>query len=100
MITMVNAVKPDILWVSLTAPKQDYWIYEHFDKLDTHIAIGVGGAFEVSAGLIKRSPKIMQKTGTEWLFRFLSEPRRMFKRYFVEAPKIFPLVFNQKFLKR
>jgi N-acetylglucosaminyldiphosphoundecaprenol N-acetyl-beta-D-mannosaminyltransferase len=100
MIDLVNAVKPDILWVSLTAPKQDYWIYEHFDKLQTHIAIGVGGAFEVSAGLIKRSPKFMQKTGTEWLFRFLSEPKRMFRRYFIEAPQIFPLVFKQKFLKR
>jgi N-acetylglucosaminyldiphosphoundecaprenol N-acetyl-beta-D-mannosaminyltransferase len=100
MISLVNAVKPDILWVSLTAPKQDYWIYEQFDKLHTHIAIGVGGAFEVSAGLIKRSPKFMQKTGTEWLFRFLSEPKRMFRRYFIEAPQIFPLVFKQKFLKR
>ena len=99
MIDMVNEVKPDILWVSLTAPKQDYWIYEHFDKLQTNIAIGVGGAFEVTAGLIKRSPKWMQKAGLEWLFRFGSEPRRLFRRYFIEAPRIFPPVLKQKFTK-
>ncbi|WPR77512.1 WecB/TagA/CpsF family glycosyltransferase [Algoriphagus sp. NG3] len=96
MINMVNAVQPDILWVSLTAPKQDYWIYEHFDRLNTNIAIGVGGAFEVTAGLIKRSPRWMQKIGLEWLFRFLSEPKRLFRRYFIEAPQIFPAVWKQK----
>lgn len=97
MITMINAVKPNVLWVSLTAPKQDIWIYEHFDQLDVNIAIGVGGAFEVTAGLIKRSPKWMQKAGLEWFYRFLKEPRRLFRRYFIEAPKIFYLVLKQKF---
>ncbi len=97
MISLVNAAKPDILWVSLTAPKQDFWIHEHFDRLDTGIAIGVGGAFEVTAGLIKRSPRWMQKSGLEWLFRFGSEPGRLFQRYFVDAPKIFPVIFKQRF---
>lgn len=96
MIKMINAVKPNVLWVSLTAPKQDIWIYEHFKKLDVNIAIGVGGAFEVTAGLIKRSPKWMQKAGLEWFYRFLKEPRRLFRRYFIEAPKIFYLVLKQK----
>lgn len=61
MVEMINAVKPNVLWVSLTPPKQDYWIYENFDKLNVNIAIGVGGAFEVTAGLIKRAPLWMQK---------------------------------------
>jgi len=97
MINMINAVKPNVLWVSLTAPKQDIWIYEHFNQLDVNITIGVGGAFEVTAGLIKRSPKWMQKAGLEWFYRFLKEPRRLFRRYFIEAPKIFYLVLKQKF---
>ncbi|MDP4195865.1 MAG: WecB/TagA/CpsF family glycosyltransferase [Bacteroidota bacterium] len=97
MISMINAVKPNVLWVSLTAPKQDYWIYEHFEKLDVNIAIGVGGAFEVTAGLIKRAPVWMQKNGLEWLYRFLQEPKRLFKRYFVEAPVFIPLILKQKF---
>jgi|YelNatPaOPRAMG01_1025707.scaffolds.fasta_scaffold00769_8 N-acetylglucosaminyldiphosphoundecaprenol N-acetyl-beta-D-mannosaminyltransferase len=97
MIEMINAVKPNVLWVSLTAPKQDIWIYEHFEKLDVNIAIGVGGAFEVTAGLIKRSPKWMQKAGLEWFYRFMKEPRRLFRRYFIDAPEIFFLVLKQKF---
>lgn len=96
MINMINKVRPQVLWVSLTAPKQDYWIEEHFNKLDVNIAIGVGGAFEVTAGLIRRAPLWMQKNGLEWLFRFLQEPSRLFKRYFVEAPQFIPLLFMQK----
>lgn len=102
MIDMINTVKPNVLWVSLTAPKQDHWIFEHLDKLHVNIAIGVGGAFEVSAGLIKRAPKWMQKAGLEWFYRFLQEPARLFKRYFVEAPVFIPLIIFQKlgFLKK
>jgi len=96
MISMVSDAQPHVLWVSLTAPKQDYWINEHFDKLNVNIAIGVGGAFEVTAGLIKRAPPWMQKNGLEWLFRFLQEPKRLFKRYIIEAPVFIPLLFLQK----
>jgi N-acetylglucosaminyldiphosphoundecaprenol N-acetyl-beta-D-mannosaminyltransferase len=96
MISLINDAKPDIVFVSFTAPKQDYWIYDHIDKLDTHIAIGVGGAFEVSAGLIERAPVFYQKNGLEWFYRFIKEPRRLFKRYFIDAPIFFPLVLIQK----
>ncbi|MFA6085484.1 WecB/TagA/CpsF family glycosyltransferase [Mucilaginibacter sp.] len=96
MINMINTAKPNVLWVSLTAPKQDFWIFEHLDKLDVNIAIGVGGAFEVSAGLISRAPVWMQKRGLEWLFRFINEPKRLFRRYFIEAPLIFPHILSQK----
>ncbi|MEK7263313.1 MAG: WecB/TagA/CpsF family glycosyltransferase [Bacteroidota bacterium] len=96
MIALVNSAKPDVLWVSLTAPKQDYWIYEHFAKLNVKIAIGVGGAFEVTAGLIPRAPQWMQRNGLEWFFRLMREPRRMFYRYVIEAPRFIPLVLLQK----
>ena len=95
IISLINAAKPDILWVSLTAPKQDYWIHENLEKLDVHIAIGVGGAFDVVAGAIKRAPVFMQKMGLEWLFRFLQEPKRLFRRYFIEAPVFIPLIYKQ-----
>ncbi len=100
MIEAINAVKPDILLVSLTAPKQDIWIAENLAKLDTHVAIGIGGAFEVAAGMIKRAPLWMQKSGLEWFFRFLQEPKRMFRRYFVEAPVFIPLIIQQKISTR
>jgi N-acetylglucosaminyldiphosphoundecaprenol N-acetyl-beta-D-mannosaminyltransferase len=95
MITLINAAKPDILWVSLTAPKQDYWIYDHIDKIDAKILIGVGGAFEVAAGIIDRAPIFMQKNGLEWLYRFSKEPKRLFKRYILEAPRFIPMLLKQ-----
>jgi len=100
MIDAINAVKPDILLVSLTAPKQDIWIAENLSMLNTHLAIGIGGAFEVAAGMIKRAPMWMQKSGLEWLYRFWQEPKRMFKRYFVEAPVFIPLIIKQRFNTR
>lgn len=96
IIEKVNAVKPNVLWVSLTAPKQDYWISDNFDKLNVNIAIGVGGAFEVTAGLIKRAPLWMQKNGLEWFYRFIKDPKRLFKRYMIEAPLFIPLIIFQK----
>jgi N-acetylglucosaminyldiphosphoundecaprenol N-acetyl-beta-D-mannosaminyltransferase len=96
MMAAINAVKPDIVLVSLTAPKQDIWISENIEYLDTKIAIGIGGAFEVTAGLINRAPLWMQKAGLEWFYRFTQEPKRMFKRYFIEAPVFIPLVILQK----
>ncbi len=100
MLAIVNAAKPDILWVSLTAPKQDFWIADFFDQLDVKIAVGVGGAFEVSAGLIDRAPVFYQKNGLEWFYRFIKEPKRLFRRYFVEAPLIIPLLLKQRFNKK
>ena len=96
MMAAINTVKPDIVLVSLTAPKQDIWISENLKHLDTKIAIGIGGAFEVTAGLINRAPLWMQKAGLEWFYRFTQEPKRMFKRYFIEAPVFIPLVILQK----
>lgn len=96
MIALINVAAPDILWVSLTAPKQDRWIAKHFDRLNVHIAIGIGGAFEVAAGTINRAPIWMQKNGLEWFYRFYKEPKRLFRRYLLEAPQFIPLVLQQK----
>ncbi len=95
MIKLINEAKPNVLWVSLTAPKQDYWIYEHFDKLDVNIAIGVGAAFDVVAGNIPRSPEWMQKMGLEWFYRLIREPGRLYRRYLVEAPLFIPMIIKQ-----
>jgi N-acetylglucosaminyldiphosphoundecaprenol N-acetyl-beta-D-mannosaminyltransferase len=100
IVTMINVAKPDILWVSLTAPKQDFWIAAHFENLNAKIAVGVGGAFEVAAGLINRAPLFYQKNGLEWLYRFMQEPKRLFRRYFIEAPAFIPLVLKQRFKRK
>ncbi len=99
IVSLINNSKPDIVWVSLTAPKQDYWIDEFFTALDTKIVIGIGGALDVMAGNISRAPIWMQKTGLEWFFRFYKEPQRLFRRYFIEAPRIIPMLLQQKFTR-
>jgi N-acetylglucosaminyldiphosphoundecaprenol N-acetyl-beta-D-mannosaminyltransferase len=102
MINEVNASSADIVLVSLTAPKQDIWIAQNRSTLNPAVYIGIGGAFEVMAGLARRSPKWMQNAGLEWFYRFIQEPKRLFRRYFIEAPVFIPLVIKQKFglLKR
>ncbi len=97
MIAAVNEAAPDVLLVSLTAPKQDIWIAQNKNLLNASVQVGIGGAFEVMAGLAKRAPKWMQSAGLEWLFRFIQEPKRLFRRYFIEAPLFIPLVIKQKF---
>ena len=96
MIDAINAVSPDVLLVSLTAPKQDIWIAQNLHRVNASIQIGIGGAFEVMAGLAKRAPKWMHTAGLEWLYRFIQEPKRLFRRYFIEAPLFIPLILKQK----
>jgi N-acetylglucosaminyldiphosphoundecaprenol N-acetyl-beta-D-mannosaminyltransferase len=95
MRSAINAAKPDVLFVSLTAPKQDIWIHQQLEHLNVKLAIGVGAAFDSEAGSLKRAPILMQQMGLEWFFRFLQEPGRMFRRYFIEAPIFVPLVMFQ-----
>jgi len=99
MINAVNAASPDVLLVSLTAPKQDIWIANNKYALNATLMVGIGGAFEVMAGLAKRAPKWVQKAGLEWLYRFIQEPKRLFRRYFIEAPLFIPLIIKQKWGK-
>ena len=100
MIAAVNEAAPDVLLVSLTAPKQDIWIAQNKNLLNASVQVGIGGAFEVMAGLAKRAPKWMQSAGLEWLFRFIQEPKRLFRRYFIEAPLFILLVIKQKMKER
>lgn len=100
MINAVNAAAPDILLVSLTAPKQDIWIAENLHRVNASVQIGIGGAFEVMAGLAKRAPKWMHAAGLEWFYRFIQEPKRLFRRYFIEAPIFIPLIIKQKFMRK
>ncbi len=100
MLDAVNQSKADILLVSLTAPKQDIWIAEHKHLLQIPLAVGIGGAFEVMLGKMQRAPKWMQSAGLEWLYRLVQEPRRMYRRYLIEAPLFIPLIIRQKLTKK
>lgn len=81
---IVRRAAPDILLVAFGAPKQEKWIAANKDRLGVPVAIGVGGSFEMAAGVRRRAPRWLQRSGLEWLYRFAQEPRRLFQRYFVD----------------
>jgi N-acetylglucosaminyldiphosphoundecaprenol N-acetyl-beta-D-mannosaminyltransferase len=83
---MIRAVKPDILWVGLSTPKQEKFMAEFLPKLDVTLMVGVGAAFDFHAGRVRQAPRWMQRSGLEWLFRLLCEPRRLAKRYLKNNP--------------
>ena len=82
-IELINAARPDYVWIGLGAPKQDLWAARQRAKLDAPVLLAVGAAFDFHSGGLRRAPAWMQRTGTEWLFRLLAEPRRLFRRYAV-----------------
>ena len=77
----IRSAKPDLLFVALGAPKQEYWIYEHGLQLSIPVSIGVGGSFEMVAGVVRRAPIWMRELGYEWVYRLCREPRRLWRRY-------------------
>jgi N-acetylglucosaminyldiphosphoundecaprenol N-acetyl-beta-D-mannosaminyltransferase len=90
-IQAINETRPDFLWVGLGMPKQDKWIVHHVGKIQTTALLGVGAAFDFVAGTKPRAPLWMQRSGFEWLFRLINEPRRLAYRY---------LVYNSIFVAR
>jgi N-acetylglucosaminyldiphosphoundecaprenol N-acetyl-beta-D-mannosaminyltransferase len=83
----VRAAQPDFFWVGLSTPKQERFMSEHLALLpEAKIFIGVGAAFDLLTGRVRQAPSWMQRVGLEWLFRLCQEPRRLWKRYFVNNP--------------
>lgn len=95
VVDRINQANPDIVWVGLGMPKQELWMGDHFGRIDAPVMIGVGAAFDFHAGLKPQAPKWMQQSGLEWLFRLLSEPRRLWKRYVINNPVFIILVALQ-----
>lgn len=93
IIRAINKSKADIVFVALGSPKQEIWITENMDKLCASIFQGVGGSFDVFSGNIKRAPKWMQKSGLEWFYRLIKEPKRIFRQ--VKLVKFFGLVITK-----
>jgi len=81
IVEQINAAKPDIVWVGLSTPKQEYWMASHAGRIEAPVMIGVGAAFDFLAGRKAQAPLWMQRNGLEWLFRLSQEPRRLFRRY-------------------
>ncbi|MDB1921701.1 WecB/TagA/CpsF family glycosyltransferase [Clostridium tertium] len=88
IINIINKANPDILVVGLGAPKQEKFIYKYKDMLNVPISLAIGASIDFEAGNVERAPIWMQKSGLEWFYRFIKEPKRMFKRYFIDDIKI------------
>lgn len=86
MIQHVNEVKPDVLFIGMTAPKQEKWSYLFKEKLDTKYICSIGAVFDFYAGTVKRPGKIWINMGMEWMGRLLQEPKRLYKRYLIYGP--------------
>jgi len=84
VVEQIAASRPDLLFVAISSPKKEQFLGRYQAEMKVPFAMGVGGTFDVAAGKVKRAPLWMQKSGLEWFYRFLQEPRRMFRRYFVD----------------
>jgi N-acetylglucosaminyldiphosphoundecaprenol N-acetyl-beta-D-mannosaminyltransferase len=96
MCDEVNVFNPDVLFVGMTAPKQEKWVHLYKNKLNANIICSIGAVFDFYAGNVKRSPDIWISLGLEWLPRLIKEPRRLFYRNFVSTPKFILYVLSIK----
>jgi len=86
VIQKINRSGADIVWVGLSTPKQEKWMSRHIGRLHAPVMVGVGAAFDFHAGLKSQAPRWMQKTGLEWFYRLLTEPKRLWRRYLTNNP--------------
>ena len=87
IIKAINDANPDLLWIGMTAPKQEKWTYSHWDELNIHCHVGtIGAVFDFYAGTAKRAPQWWQEHSLEWLYRLCIEPKRMWRRYILGNP--------------
>ena len=97
MIQAINKANPDLLWIGMTAPKQEKWTYQHWKELDIHCHVGtIGAVFDFYAGTVKRAPLWWQKHSMEWLYRLLFEPKRMWRRYVIGNPLFLWNILKEK----
>ena len=100
VIEEINRLKPDILWIGLGSPKQDYWMVKYRDKLEVPVMIGVGAAFDFISGIKKQAPRWMRRAGLEWFFRLCCEPKRLWKRYLIGNSKFIYFLLRDLVISR
>jgi len=100
MIEAINNFQPHVLWIGMTAPKQEKWLYLNKHRLDVPFAGAIGAVFDFYAGNIKRSSPFFQSIGLEWLPRLIQEPKRLWKRNFISNPKYLLKIIISSFAKK
>ncbi len=96
MLDAINAVEPGVLFVGMTAPKQEKWAHQHYNQLQVGHVCCIGAVFDFYAGTVKRAPDWMIGIGLEWLYRLIKEPRRMWRRYLIGNVKFIRYILMEK----
>lgn len=99
LVEQISAARPDLLFVAISSPKKEQFLGRYQGDMQVPFAMGVGGTFDVAVGRVKRAPRWAQRAGLEWFYRFLQEPRRMFRRYFIDDVA-FLLLLAREFVGR
>jgi N-acetylglucosaminyldiphosphoundecaprenol N-acetyl-beta-D-mannosaminyltransferase len=94
----IRAFGPDVLWVGMTAPRQEKWIYDNAVECQAPVIGAIGAVFDYYGGTVTRAPRWICKLGFEWLYRLAGEPRRLWKRTLVSAPLFFWMVARERFV--
>lgn len=94
-VACINAAEPDIVWVGLSTPKQEFWMASHIGRLNAPVLVGVGAAFDFLAGTKSQAPAWLQRSGLEWAYRLVQEPRRLWRRYLRIVPLFSMLAIAQ-----
>lgn len=98
IIEAINEADPDLLWIGMTAPKQEKWTYAYWGELDIHCHVGtIGAVFDFYAGTAQRAPRWWQEHSLEWLYRLIKEPKRMWRRYIIGNPLFVYNVMKEKY---
>jgi N-acetylglucosaminyldiphosphoundecaprenol N-acetyl-beta-D-mannosaminyltransferase len=100
VVARINEAAPDIVWVGLSTPKQEFWMASHIGRLNGSVLVGVGAAFDFLAGTKSQAPVWMQRSGLEWTYRLAHEPRRLWKRYLWIVPLFSMLALAQIIVHR
>jgi len=96
VVERIRNVSPDFLWVGIGSPRQECWMSEHVNVLGVPVLVGIGAAFDFLSGNKPQAPRWIQRMGLEWLFRLISEPKRLWRRYVLGYPKFIFLVLLQQ----
>jgi len=100
VVAAVRAARPDLLFLAVPTPRKEYFLARHLADLNCGLAVGVGGSFDVVAGIRARAPRWMRKVGLEWSFRLMQEPRRLFVRYLIGNTAFVLLVLRDAVMQR
>ncbi|MCJ8211007.1 WecB/TagA/CpsF family glycosyltransferase [Mucilaginibacter sp. RS28] len=96
MIAAVNEFQPDVLFVGMTAPKQEKWAYQHKELVNAKIICTIGAVFDFYAGTVQRPSQVWINLGLEWLGRLVKEPKRLWRRYLYYGPVFLKLIAQEK----